>query len=72
MISGKLKSYLLHAFGKTLLIVILIAWKINDLNEIRKNRLVEMKSYHSLYEELKTNLKVLNGNTWTFRSIGIA
>jgi len=38
----------------------LIAWKINDLNEIRKNRIVEMKIYHSLYQELNTNLKVLN------------
>tara|TARA_R110000823_G_scaffold297227_1_gene417337 strand:- start:391 stop:1155 length:765 start_codon:yes stop_codon:yes gene_type:complete len=60
--SGKFKSYLLYAFGEIFLIVIgiLIAWKINDLNEIRKNRIVEMKIYHSLYEELNTNLKVLN------------
>ena len=62
IISGKFKNYLLYAFGEIFLIVIgiLIAWKINDLNEIRKNRIVEMKIYHSLYEELNTNLKVLN------------
>ena len=62
IISGKFKNYLLYAFGEIFLIVIgiLIAWKINDLNEIRKNRIVEMKIYHSLYEELNANLKVLN------------
>ncbi|WP_276167913.1 hypothetical protein [Zobellia alginiliquefaciens] len=60
--SGKLKSYLVYAFGEILLIAIgiLIAWKINDLNEIRKNRIVELKIYESLYDELNTNLKVLN------------
>tara|TARA_R110000868_G_scaffold366839_1_gene629773 strand:- start:16204 stop:16554 length:351 start_codon:yes stop_codon:yes gene_type:complete len=60
--SGRLKSYLLYAFGEILLIVIgiLIAWKINDLNEIRKNRVVELKIYDSPYEELNLNLKVLN------------
>ncbi|RTE55248.1 hypothetical protein EHW67_01395 [Arenibacter aquaticus] len=62
IVSGKFKSYLLYAFGEIFLIVIgiLIAWKINDLNEIRKNRIVEAKIYHSLYEELNTNLNVLN------------
>ena len=62
IVSGKFKSYLLYAFGEIFLIVIgiLIAWKINDLNEIRKNRIVEVKIYHSLYEELNTNLDVLN------------
>lgn len=40
---------------------ILIAWKINDLNEIRKNRVVELKIYDSLHEELNANLKILNG-----------
>ncbi|WP_446050522.1 hypothetical protein [Zobellia laminariae] len=60
--SGKLKSYLAYAFGEILLIAIgiLIAWKINDLNEIRKNRIVELKIYESLYDELNTNLKILN------------
>jgi len=60
--SGKLKSYLTYAFGEILLIAIgiLIAWKINDLNEIRKNRIVELKIYESLYDELDTNLNILN------------
>ena len=62
MLSGKFKSYLLYALGEILLIVIgiLIAWKINNLNEIRKNRIVEIKIYESLYEELHTNLSVLD------------
>ncbi|MGB5434827.1 MAG: hypothetical protein WBM98_02970 [Maribacter sp.] len=60
--SGKVKNYLVYALGEILLIVIgiLIAWKINDLNEIRKNKIVELKIYDSLYEELDLNLKVLN------------
>lgn len=62
LVSGKFKSYLLYALGEILLIVIgiLIAWKINNLNEIRKNRIVEIKIYESLYEELHTNLNVLD------------
>jgi len=60
--SGKIKNYLIYAFGEILLIVvgILIAWKINDLNEIRKNKIVQVKIYESLYEELHTNLSVLD------------
>ena len=48
--------------GEILLIVIgiLIAWKINDLNETRKNRIVQVKIYERLYEELHTNLSVLD------------
>lgn len=60
--SGKIKNYLVYALGEILLIVIgiLIAWKINDLNETRKNRIVQVKIYESLYEELHTNLSVLD------------
>ena len=60
--SGKLKGYITYALGEIFLIVIgiLIACKINDLNEIRKNRIVELKIYESLYDELNTNLKILN------------
>ncbi|MGB5553724.1 MAG: hypothetical protein WBM83_03620 [Flavobacteriaceae bacterium] len=60
--SGKVKNYLVYALGEILLIVIgiLIAWKINDLNEIRKNKIVQVKIYESLYEELHTNLSVLD------------
>jgi len=60
---GKVKSYIVYAFGEIVLIVIgiLIAWKIGDLNEIRKNNIVEQKVYESLNEELNTNLRILNG-----------
>ena len=62
--SGKTKSYILYAFGEILLIVIgiLIAWKINSINEIRKNRIVEVKIYQSLNEELNTNLILLDSS----------
>ena len=60
--SGKTKSYFVYAFGEIVLIVIgiLIAWKINDLNEVRKNKIVQVKIYESLYEELQTNLNALD------------
>jgi hypothetical protein len=59
---GKVKSYLVYALGEIVLIVfgILIAWKIGDLNDIRKNNIVEQKVYVSLHEELNTNLHMLN------------
>lgn len=59
---GKFKSYLVYAIGEIILIVIgiSIAWKINDLNDIRKNNIVEQKIYNNLNEELNTNLHVLN------------
>ena len=62
MISGKFRNYLMYALGEILLIVfgILIAWKINDLNETRKNNIVQQKIYESLYEELNTNLHVID------------
>tara|TARA_R110000751_G_scaffold244009_1_gene344186 strand:+ start:820 stop:1572 length:753 start_codon:yes stop_codon:yes gene_type:complete len=62
--SGKTKSYFVYAFGEIVLIVIgiLIAWKINSLNEVRKNRIVELKIYQSLNEELNTNLKLLDSS----------
>ncbi|HAF78282.1 MAG TPA: hypothetical protein DCG42_13285 [Maribacter sp.] len=58
----KFKTYLIYALGEILLIVIglLIAWKINDINESRKNRIVEVKIYKSLSQELNTNLGVLD------------
>ncbi|WP_159023874.1 hypothetical protein [Formosa sp. L2A11] len=62
LLSGKVKNYLVYALGEILLIVlgILIAWKINTLNEIRKNKIVQEKIYVGLYEELHTNLSVLD------------
>ncbi len=60
---GKFKSYLVYAIGEIILIVIgiSIAWKINDLNDIRKNNIVEQKIYQNLNEELNTNLHLLKG-----------
>ncbi|MEP3836889.1 MAG: hypothetical protein ABJM36_04545 [Algibacter sp.] len=59
--AGKFKSYLLYALGEIVLIVIAvsIAWKINDLNDIRKNNLAEDKIYLNLNEELDTNLRLV-------------
>ena len=82
--SGKTKSYLVYALGEILLIVIgiLIAWKINSMNEIRKNRIVELKIYQTLNEELDANLTLLDSSidrytldvkniNQTIKSIGI-
>ncbi len=62
ILDGKFKNYLLYAVGEIVLIVlgILIAWKINNLNEVRKSKIVQVKIYESLYEELNTNLTVLD------------
>lgn len=62
LVSGKTKSYILYAIGEILLIVIgvLIAWKINTINEARKNRIVELKIYQSLNDELDANLILLD------------
>ncbi|REG87325.1 hypothetical protein [Winogradskyella sediminis] len=64
LFSGKIRNYLIYALGEILLIVIgvLIAWKINDLNELRKNRIVELKIYQSLNEELNSNLVLLDAS----------
>lgn len=62
--SGKTKSYLIYALGEILLIVIgiLIAWKINTLNDKQKNKVVELKIYQSLNEELAANLQLLDSS----------
>lgn len=58
----KFKRYFVYALGEIALIVVglLIAWKINELNEIRKNRIIEVKIYKRLSKELDTNLIVLD------------
>ena len=60
--SGKFQTYLLYALGEILLITIgiSIAWKINNISDINKNKIVEAKIYNSLYEELRTNLSLLD------------
>lgn len=70
ILDGKFKNYLLYAVGEIVLIVvgILIAWKINSLNEVRKSKIVQVKIYESLYEELETNLAVLDGATAMYNS----
>ncbi|MEZ7504829.1 hypothetical protein [Flavobacterium sp. Arc2] len=44
-----------------IVIGISIAWKINELNDIRKNNIVQKKIYANLNEELHTNLRLLDG-----------
>ena len=44
------------------MIGVLIAWKINNLNELRKNRIVELKIYQSLNEELNANMILLDAS----------
>ena len=68
LISGKIKNYLLYALGEIFLIVIgiLIAWKINNLNELRKNKIVEFKIYQTLNEELDANLKLLDSTIFRY------
>lgn len=60
---SKFKSYLVYALGEIVLITIgiSIAWKINNLNDIRKDTIVEKKIYANLNEELNSNLRILNG-----------
>lgn len=59
---GKVKNYLVYALGEIILISIgvLIAWKINNANEIKKSRAIELKIYNNLREELDTNIKVID------------
>ena len=68
--SNNLKKYVLYAVGEILLIVlgILIAWKINNINEIRKNKIIQEKIYVSLYEELHTNLDVLDTSIFQYKN----
>ena len=70
LISNNIKKYLLYAFGEILLIVvgILIAWKISNYNELRKNKIIQEKIYISLYEELHTNLGVLNTSIFQYKN----
>ncbi|MCB4800045.1 hypothetical protein [Neotamlana laminarinivorans] len=59
--SGKFKSYIVYALGEIVLIVIgvTIAWKINDLNDIRKSKILTHKIEVNLNEELSANLRLL-------------
>lgn len=70
LLSCKVKNHIVYAFGEIFLIVmgILIAWKINNFNEIRKNKIVQEKIYQGLYEELHTNLEVLDTSIMQYNS----
>ncbi|WP_243652208.1 hypothetical protein [Mariniflexile fucanivorans] len=61
IVSHKFKTYIIYALGEIVLIVISIsiAYKLNNLNDIRKNNLIEQKIYNNLNEELNTNLTLL-------------
>lgn len=61
IVLGKFKSYAAYALGEIVLIVIgiTIAWKINDLNDIRKSRILANKIEVNLKEELNANLRLL-------------
>ncbi|MBJ2173391.1 hypothetical protein JBL43_04040 [Aureibaculum sp. A20] len=69
LISRKIKNYFVYALGEILLIVIgiLIAWKINNLNEIKNNRILELKIYESLNEELNSNLILLDSSITRYK-----
>ena len=70
---NKFSSYFLYAIGEVLLLIIgvLIALQINNWNEIRKLRKLEVSTIINLIEEIEFNnntLKVVN----EYDSIGIA
>ena len=52
---GKVKRYLLYAAGEIILVVvgILIALQVNNLNELRKEKGLEKRYYLSLLQDLK-------------------
>lgn len=52
--SGNLKRYLIYAIGEILLVMIgiLLALKVNNLNEASKEQSLEARIYSQLYEEL--------------------
>ncbi len=54
---NKFSKYLLYAIGEILLVVIgiLIALQVNDWNEGRKQRLVELKYFYNLKNDLQTD-----------------
>lgn len=64
MNEGKAGKYLLYALGEIALVVIgiLIAVSINNLNEEKKNRLTEQKLLNELKENLQINLARLTND----------
>ena len=59
---NKFNKYLLYATGEILLVVIgiLIALQVNNWNEERKERRVELKYFHNLTNDLRADIERLN------------
>ncbi len=59
---NKVRKYLLYAIGEIILVVIgiLIALQINNLNEERKEKKIEIKAYNDLLSTLKKDKKELS------------
>ena len=59
---GNLKRYLIYALGEILLVVIgiLIAVQLNNLNKNNSNRKELQSSYQNLYLDLKTDIITFN------------
>ena len=59
---NKVRKYLLYAIGEIILVVIgiLIALQINNLNEERKEKKIEIKAYNDLLSTLKKDQKELS------------
>ena len=70
---NKFSKYLLYAIGEIILVVIgiLIALQVNNLNEVRKSNLELDKINQNLIQEFESNQKALNtslrGLKWTKR-----
>lgn len=62
MIETKFNKYLLYAFGELILVVlgILIALQLNNLNEIRKQKIKELDLLQNFERRLKTDLFIGN------------
>lgn len=61
---GNLKKYLIYAIGEILLVVvgILIALQISNLNELKKDKIKESQILVSLSEDFKINIEKLNSS----------
>lgn len=62
LLNNKVTKYLLYALGEILLVVIgiLIALQVNNLNEQRKSNSKEKKHLTSLQNEMQNNLRIVN------------
>lgn len=58
---GKLRKYLVYALGEILLVMIgiLLALQVNNWNETRKNRTLQVKYLNDIQEELVNNQRLM-------------